>query len=331
MSILKIRNMKKVVLSLVLMIAAVTVSAQQIAVVSSNGTTTMCQTLGDAISKASSNSVIYLPAGGFQISDDVKITRKVTIIGVTHKANSDNAEGNTIISGNLYFNEGSSNSAVMGCYISGSVYIGYDNTEVNGILVKYCNLNGVHVYSNKCSKTKVNQNYIRNGSNFNGAEGTFTNNIMHSVYNMIGGVISYNILTDRYYSGGRNATLYVVYNATISNNVFLDASYIHYGYDCQISQNLAYNTAWGDDGINLGLETWDGVFKNNAGITPVSDYTFVGNYAEYNSKAGIYSGGTGFSDGCMPPVPYVSVKRIDEQTDAAGKLNVTLRVKSVSE
>ena len=117
------RNMKKVVLSLVLMIAAVAVSAQQIAVVTSNGTTTMYQTLGDAIAGATSNSVIYLPAGGFQISDDVKITRKVTIIGVTHKANSDNAEGNTIISGNLNFNGGSSNSAVMGCYISGDVIL----------------------------------------------------------------------------------------------------------------------------------------------------------------------------------------------------------------
>ncbi len=324
--------MKKVVLSLVLMIAAVAVSAQQIAVVSSSGNTTMYQTLAEAISGASSNSVIYLPAGGFQISDDVKITnKKLTILGVTHKANSDNAEGNTIISGNLFFNSGSDNSAVMGCYISGNVYVGNDGKAVNNVLIKYCNLNSVQVSNNQCSNTKVNQNYIRGGSNFNYASAVIQNNILHSVYQIEGGDISYNIFTSRYYQGSEYATLYYVKNATISNNVFLNTGYIHYGSNCQTSQNLAYNTAWGDDGINLGLTKWDGVFKNHAGVTPVSDYHFIDTYAKYNDEAGLYSGGTSFSDGCMPPVPYVSVKRIDEQTDASGNLSVTLRVKSVSE
>ena len=149
--------MKKIVLSLVLMMAAVTVCAQQIAVVSSSGNTTMYQTLGDAIAGAPNNSVIYLPAGGFQISDDVKITRKLTIIGVTNKDKSDNAEGNTIVSGNLNFNEGSSNSAVMGCYISGNIQIGYDNSEISGILVKYCNLNSLQVNGTNVTNTKINQ------------------------------------------------------------------------------------------------------------------------------------------------------------------------------
>lgn len=321
--------MKKVVLSLVLMIAAVTVSAQQIAVVSSNGTTTMCQTFEDAISKASSNSVIYLPAGGFQISDDVKITRKVTIVGVTHKANSDNAEGNTIISGNLHFNGGSSNSAVMGCYISGSVNIGYDDTEVNNILVKYCNVNAVNVKSNKCSGTKVNQNYIRSTCSLGYAEVMFTNNVMGFIFYMTGGQISNNII---FYTA--SWTFYAVNNATISNNIIIDWDGTNSCNNCLINNNMFLNTVFGDDCINLGINGWDGVFKKNLGITPASDFEFIGDYAQYNGKVGIYckdDGGTGFSDGCMPPVPYVSVKRIDEQTDAAGKLNVTLRVKSVSE
>lgn len=330
MSKLKIRNMKKVVLSIVLMIAAVTVSAQQIAVVSSSGATTMCQTLGDAISKASSNSVIYLPAGGFQISDDVKISKKLTIVGVTHKANSDNVEGNTIISGNLNFVGGSDNSAVMGCYISGNVNIGNDDNAVNGILIKYCNLGSVQVSNNQCSNTKVNQNYIRGGSNFNGASAIIQNNILHSVLMITGGDISYNVFTSRYYYVGTLYALFYVYDATVSNNVFLESSGIHSGSNCQTSQNLTNKTAWGDDGINLGLANWDGVFKNNSGVTPVSDYTFVGDYAEYNSKAGIHSGGTGFNPDCLPPVPYVSVKEIDEQTDAAGNLKVTLRVKAAN-
>ena len=323
--------MKKVVLSLVLMIAAVNVNAQQIAVVSSSGSTTMCQTLEDAISKAGSNSVIYLPAGAFQISDDVKITnKKLTILGVTHKANSDNAEGNTIISGNLFFDNGSDNSAVMGCYIAGNVYVGNDGSAVNNILIKYCNLGSVQVKNNQCSNTKVNQNYIRGDSNFNGASAVIQNNIMDSLFGMVGGDISYNIITGCY---GSYEALSSVYNATISKNVIMESrsSYIYTGSSCQISENMLIAKELGDDCYKLDLANWDGVFDKNLGVTPASNYTFVGDYAEYNSKAGVHSGGTDFSDGCLPPVPYVSVKHIDEQTDASGNLTVRLRVKSVSE
>lgn len=319
--------MKKIIVLLVLAAMAVAVKAQQIAVVSSSGSTTMCQTLADAISKAGNNSVIYLPAGGFQISDDVKITRKVTILGVTHKANSDNAEGNTIISGNLFFDSGSDNSAVMGCYISGSVYIGNDGNAVNNVLIKYCNLGSVQVKNNQCSNTKINQNYIRGGSYFSGASATIENNVMHSVAEMVGGEISYNIITSCY----QYYTLQYIHNSTITRNVIMEgrSSYIHNGSNCQVSYNMLIAKEWGDDCYKL--ESWDGVFEKNLGVTPASVYKFIGDYAEYNSKVGLYAGGTDFSDGCLPPVPYISVKRIDEQTDASGNLNVTLRVKSVAE
>ena len=323
--------MKKIIVLLVLAAMAATMSAQQIAVVTSSGSTTMCQTLADAISKAGNNSVIYLPAGGFQIPDDAKITHKITIVGVTHKANSDNAEGNTIISGNLYFNDGSSNSCVMGCYISGTVYIGYDNTSVNNILVKYCNVNSVYVYSNKCSGTKINQNYIRSTCDFNGAEGTFTNNVMQAcVQEMTGGAIMNNNIISR-----GSWTLWYVNDATVSNNVFF-MSWAGAGYSNNLSgtNNMFVSGSWGDDCLNLGLSSMDGVFKKNLGVTPASEFIFIGDYAQYNGKVGIYckdDGGTGFSDGCMPPVPYVSVKRIDEQTDSSGNLKVQVRVTARSE
>lgn len=321
--------MKKIIVLLVLAAMAATMSAQQIAVVTSNGSTTMCQTLADAISKAGNNSVIYLPAGGFQISDDVKITHKITIVGVTHKANSDNAEGNTVISGSLFFNEGSSNSCVMGCYISGNIKIGWDNSSVNNILVKYCNVNAVDVYSNKCSGTKVNQNYLRATCELGYSEATYTNNVMYRLTYMTGGLISNNIFC----YGGNGYTMNSVNNATISNNIFIYASFNSIG-SCQITNNMTRNYDWGDDSINLHVDNWNGVFKKNLGVTPASEFEFIGDYATYNGKVGIYctdDGGTGFSDGCMPPVPYVSIKRIDEQTDASGNLKVQVRVTAVSE
>ena len=67
------------------------------------------------------------------------------------------------------------------------------------------------------------------------------------------------------------------------------------------------------------------VFINPAGITPVSNYHFKDEYKQYESQVGVYAG-SGFSDGALPPVPYIVAKRIADQTDAAGKLKVQIRV-----
>ena len=324
--------MTKTVISILLAAVAATMSAQQIAVVTSNGNTTMHQTLDDAIAEAPGNSVIYLPAGGFQISDDTRIKKKLTIMGVTHKANSENVEGNTIISGNLSFEGGSSNSAVMGCYISGTVYIGHDDSEISGILIKYCNLNAVSVkqYGNTRSSlvsgTKVNQCYVRNTCYFGWSTISFTNNVAYCIEDINGGKIANNIFC---YDG---YDLYDTWNVSVKDNYFYGSPHC-YGDGLTTSGNMGPNYTWGDEPRNAGLSTssdWGQVFKKPLGITPASNYHFTEAYAEYEGKVGIY-GGTGFDNGCLPPVPFVSFKNIDEQTDAAGNLKITLRVKAASE
>lgn len=314
--------MKRTIISMfVALLATVTVQAQQIAVVSGS-TTTMYQTLAEAIEGATDGCTIYLPGGGFQIADDVKITKQVTIIGIGHKANSENADGNTVISGNLFFNEGSNGSAVMGCYISGNVNIG-----ANNILVRYCNLNSVQVKYAYCSGTFVSQNYIRGESNFGGSECNFSNNIAHSVNNLDGGIIDHNIFTSHcYMSRGSSSVFLNCDNCTISNNVILDSELVVNGTGCLVSNNMC-KVVWGDECNCIG-EDWNNVFANyNAGkITPSSDFHFKEAYLQY-SNYGIY-GGTGFSDKGMAPVPYIVAKDIPEQTDAEGKLNIKIRVKA---
>ena len=78
--------------------------AQNIAVVSENGNTTIWTTLQEAIENATNGSIIYLSDGGYQINDDVKITKKLIIIGKGYKPKSGNADGRTAILGNLWFN-----------------------------------------------------------------------------------------------------------------------------------------------------------------------------------------------------------------------------------
>ena len=310
------------------MMAMVYSQAQQIAVVSKSGSTDVYQTLKEAIEGASRNSVIYLPGGGFQIHDSVKITKPLTIIGIGHKANSENADGNTVISGNLFFNEGSSNSAIMGCYISGNVIIGDGGASVDNVLIRYCNLNAVDVRNNTCTGTIVNQNYIRNGSGFNEASCTFTNNIAHSICNLDGGTISNNIITSStYVDRWTNCCFALCDNCTISYNILLDCYHLGCGGSCHVFRNMIQNAEWGDDFVNVTAE-WADVFSNynNGSITPASEFKFKGEYNQY-SECGIY-GGTGFSDGALPPVPYIVSKSIPEQTDASGKLNIKIRVKA---
>ena len=161
----------RIILLALLLLMAMTGLAQQISVVSSSGSTTVYQTLKDAIENASNGSVIYLPGGGFTIGDSVKITKSVTIVGIGHKTTNDIVDGCTTIGGNLCFNRGSDGSTVMGCYITGNIIIA-ENGPVNNMMVKLCNINSMQVKNSECAGTILNQNYIRNDSDFGMSEVT---------------------------------------------------------------------------------------------------------------------------------------------------------------
>jgi hypothetical protein len=309
--------------ALAAIVGTATAIAQQIAVVSEGGSTNVFQTLTEAIEGASDGSVIYLPGGGFQIDDSVKITKKLTIIGIGHKAKNENVDGNTTIAGNLNIN--ASKSSVMGCYISGNIYI---NEGGNNVTVKYCNVNEIH-WPASSTGTVINQNYIRTGCYGNSGSAEFTNNITQWVRDLDGGRIENNIFTgyykDTYYG---YAPLSLCDNCTITNNIFLNNQYIGCGSNCLVYGNMRLNGDWGDDPINIAIDSWDEVFTNynNGAITPASDFHFTADYQKY-SDCGIY-GGTGFSDGALPPVPFIVAKSIPEQTDASGNLNIKIRVKA---
>lgn len=325
----------RMILAAVAVIAAVaTASAQQIAVVSEGGETTIYQTLQSAIEGASDGSVIYLPGGAFSISDEVKITKRLTIIGIGNRIISENVDGITNIVGNLYFNDNSSHSAVMGCYITGSVIIGEGGTAVTEVLIKYCNVGSVEVTNNTCYGTIVNQNYIRGGAHFNDAGGIIiTNNSVGDIYGVNGGTIKYNVVRGAGYWGDDWYTGIAVgaNNSIISYNVIYLRNRSGYGYDCgdvNVSGSNNRGTTnmvksdWGENCINVGNTDWNDIFENTE-----TNFHFKEAYEEYENLLGIYAG-DGFNDNQMAPVPYIVAKRIAEETDAAGMLKIQVRVKA---
>ena len=301
--------------------------AQQIAVVSEGGETSVYRSLEAAINGAEPGSVIYLPGGSFPVSDNVKITKRLTIIGIGHKYynDNDNANGNTIIAGNLFFNEGSSSSSIMGCYITGDVNIGKDNSAVSNVLVKCCNTNSIDSNGN-CEYTTVNQNYIRSFVYLRGCNCSLSNNILHWIHYANSSTICNNIII----GGDYYISLVYVYNSNFYNNVFLNFTInTNYSGGNLANNNMFINNEWGDNSVNLTDCTWDDVFVNyNEGsITPASNFHFKEAYKQYESQVGVYAGGVDF-DKQMAPVPYIVAKRIAEETDAAGQLKIQVRVKA---
>ena len=137
--------MKRNVFIAVAFFATLTANAQNIAAVSPSNATTMYQTLDEAIEGATSGSIIYLPGGGFQVGADTKIEKQLTIMGISHRADVDNADGATKIAGNLNFVGGSTGSSVTGVYVSGDINIGDEENFAANITVRFCNVNSIQV------------------------------------------------------------------------------------------------------------------------------------------------------------------------------------------
>ena len=325
--------MKRILSIAVAIFATITLGAQNIAVVNGNSTK-VYQTLDEAINEAESGSIIYIPGGGFQVTDNAKIDKRLTIMGVSHRGDTDNVDGATIISGNLNFIAGSSHSAVYSLYVSGNINV---TDSVANFTVRYCNVKSIQVGSSKSGGMIINQCYVRENSNFSNCNVKLKNNIMHSMRDINAGVIINNVITSSIseWNGNvwRNYAFWNVNSATIMNNFLLSAGNgIHSGGSCTISNNCIGTGAWGDDPVVLPEgTTWETVFKANKGVTIVSDYHLSETWAKSKEPdltgIGIY-GGSGFSDEALAPIPRIVSKKVAESTDGSGKLQIEVTVKA---
>lgn len=328
--------MKRKILFAVALLATMTAAAQNIAAVSPSNATTIFQTLDEAIVGAESGSTIYLPGGGFQIKDETKINKKLTIMGVSHRGDTDNVDGATVISGNLHFEGGSSGSAVLGVYLSGNINVGTGTDSVTNFTVRYCNLNSIQVKHQQSSGMVVNQCYLRATSYFGYCNVRIENNIAFSLFEINGGIINHNIITYqdthwnwRYYL---KSSLGHVQNTSILNNVFL--SYADYGLDpnCQMFNNCIGTGSMGNNPVIIdeGVNLWDDVFYANKGVSILSDYRLKGSWgkgkATDGTDIGIYGNIAEKKD--LTPIPRVVSKKVDESTDGSGKLQIEVTVKA---
>jgi hypothetical protein len=293
-------------------------------------------TLDEAIKGAEAGSIIYMPGGGFVVTDSAKINKKLTIMGVSHRGDTDNVDGATIISGNLNFVGGSSGSAVIGAYVNGNVNVGEKDNAVTNFTMRYCFVNSVQVGNSGCSGMDINQCFIKNASNYGGCNVHITNCIFPYLREINGGVIDHNIITSNTTFGtGNYRTLYNVSSTTITNNVLLDSwNVIQNGEGCFISHNSIGAKSWGDNSIVLPEgKKFNDVFVSNKGVSFTSDYnlsTAWGKGAALDgTDIGVSGGTTGFKNkGAVAPIPRIVSKKVAESTDGSGKLLIEVTVKA---
>lgn len=327
--------MKRILSIVVAFVATITVGAQNIAVVNSSNKTAIYQTLDEAIINAEAGSIIYLPGGGFTVTDNAKIDKKLTIMGVSHRGDTDNVDGATVISGNLNFKEGASHSAVIGVYVSGDVVIA---DSVANFTMRYCNVKSVQVKSSKSGGMIINQCYLRSLSKFASCNVSLKNNIMHSIREINGGTVDHNVITSNsVWESGYSGTyaMYQVKSTAITNNFLLSpGSSTHNGDNCYTDHNCVGTGSWGDNPVVLPEKTeWKNVFKAHKGVTIVSDYHLTDAWVKSKDPdltgIGIYGeSGNDFSDTALAPIPRIVSKKVAEQTDGSGKLQIEVTVKA---
>ena len=153
---------------------------------------------------------------------------------------------------------------------------------------------------------------------------------MNDVQFINGGIIAYNILTMPF-MGSRvdwARPLYNIHNTSIANNIVLHwiEPFGRINNNCSKFNNMS-PIDFGEDCINIAGINLSEIFINPNGVNTASDFHFKDEYKQYESQVGIYAG-SGFNDKQMAPVPYITFKDVDEETDAAGKLKVKIRVKA---
>lgn len=321
--------MKRILSLALALMGILAIGAQNISVVNSSNETTLYRTLDEAIEGAEDGSVIYLPAGLFSLSKI--IYKKLTIMGVTYRGDTDNAEGATIVSGTFDFGEGSSGSSVMGIYCTGDVNIGYNGKRVDDFVLRYCNVGNAVICSDSgCLGTEISQCIVRYSISPCQHSARIENNIVGLIYNMRGGVINHNVITNGRGHWSTEYCLSDVYNCTVTNNFFLKSAW----YSC--SDNEYYNNlnqyetgensaSWED----YSISSWDDVFVAPKGAITASDYRI-----KEGCKFGKGMALDGLDVGITPsfsavnPIPRIISKKVAEQTDGSGQLKIEVTVKA---
>ncbi|MFH2143678.1 MAG: hypothetical protein ABIJ97_14735 [Bacteroidota bacterium] len=346
----------KIFLLFMATVFAVSVYSQSVFVVQNATNSSVHQILDSALYYAADDDYIYLPGGNFNVGN-VRISKKLNIIGAGHYPDSTQATGATAFTGNIYFKTGSDGSTLQGIYLNGDIFMGDScvTGNVSNILISRCNINKIFLTYNTTTTTNCGaqnifvkecvvrsnirganaqnvvfeNNIIAGGlGNFDG-NANFKNNVFMKTCSTTSGAFGYQVL-------------YYVYNCTFENNIFKQSSSLSSYFAFSTTDNLFNNNVFGFPSCFTGAGScnnclYDVNFINQFVNVPGTAFEYPYNYhlsdtsvaiiaGTNGTDCGIYGGDNPYKEGAVPVNPHIQFKQIPSATDSQGKLNIQVKV-----
>lgn len=332
--------MKKLILSLLMLLMATLLWAQYRVALHSNGNVTIFgggNPFTEAYNAAVDGDTIYLPGGNLLFP--ATIDKSLTIKGVGHYPVATTATNKTELSGNLNIGANADYLHIEGVHLTGALSF-TNNAKVDFVTLKRNRLGGIIYNGNgttPCENHVISENIIDGGIiPSNGSYLFISNNIIEGTIasgTQLG--ISNNIFL--------NPGAYIinaVTNSNITNNIFFTTSTFLYPTASgnyvtknifKITPNIEANTVI-DNYTNVDFAT---IFVS----VPVNQFDYAGNYAllvsaqstylgTEGTQVGIYGGTFPFKTHSVPTNPTITAKSIAPQTNDDGELTVQVTVEA---
>ncbi|WP_372775461.1 hypothetical protein [Mangrovibacterium sp.] len=300
-----------------------------------NGTTTVFSNINDAITNATAGDTLYLPGGGFAITNTT-IDKTLHWVGVGHYPDSTAATGQTRITSGLSFTGNCDNSSFEGIEFVSSLTFGSNTDEAENILIKRCRVRGelrlrtvntgnpdLNDQISECVLTVVHGNNAANCL----IEKCIINRPIVSFYQSLFRYNSLNIYD--YY----NRSLQYIDGCQFHDNIFAYSTGHFSVTSCDFKDNLystglpfdpttSTNTASGNM-INIGNEN---VYTEITGN--FYDFKYDDNYHQQGGGTdtlGIYGAPIPYKEGSVPFYPHVRIVSVDDSA-TEGQLGVKITV-----
>jgi hypothetical protein len=311
----------------------------------SNGdSTSLFNTLPEAIAFAPANSNLYLSGGNFSAFELI-INKRLNIYGAGHYPDSSHATGVTYLTGNIYFCNGSDSSYVTGIYFMNGVFVGSnsDNQLVNGLNFKRCRFDGTLQLAINGNFPEGKGHLISENVIWNlHGEGTQNCIVEKNIINAWAGYFnSNNLFTNNIFLGYANSIYDGVNNCFFQNNIFsqnIAYSPLNGATYCNFQNNLFVSDITFPNGSNTGTnnivsQPIESIYNN---YTAWNNFLYTSNYHLQPTCPGVGAGTDGtdigiygttypYKDGGIPINPHIRISNIPLNT-SNGKLPVHIEV-----
>jgi hypothetical protein len=325
---------KRIIFLVCLLIAVISLSAQQKVNVQNGTKTEFYNSLDTAIQKAVAGDTIYLPGGVILAQPDLVIDKKLAIIGVgwdmtsiggvsvTDSRRVDSPGGNNTIT----FNEGSDGSLLTGCVV-GDVLFG-DNIKNITILRNRIGNIGISGSGN-ITQIVISENVTGNiyGSTINSTDCEINNNLCSSIGFFNHSHIYNNVVT--YY-------FRFLTNCTVENNFCMnglgDGSSYSYFNNNAFGQDFTFPVETNIGNNNLMNQATATTFKvddlNSPNNLEIQDSSPCKGAGTDGTDIGIYGGTNPYKKGGLPFNPHITKVVIPGQVDRNGNIRVDIAVEA---